>query len=54
MSLEYIPTEERDEKISTKALERRKFKFQKGRFRVVDNPFLVERGCSNGTPKWGF
>ena len=45
MSLEYIPIEEQDANILTKALLRGKFEFHRGRIRVSDNPFLVEREC---------
>eukprot|EP00253_Pinus_taeda_P025505 PITA_25505 len=45
MLLDYIPTEEKDADILTKALLRCKFKFHRDRIEVVDNPFLVERGC---------
>ena len=45
MSLDYIPTEEKDADILTKALERRKFEFHRGRIRATDNRFLVEREC---------
>ena len=45
MLLEYIPIEEHDANILTKALLRCKFKFHRGRIGVVDNPFLVEREC---------
>ncbi len=45
MLLEYTPTEEYDADILTKALSRCKFEFHRGRIRVEDNPFLVEREC---------
>ena len=45
MLLDYIPTEEKDADILTKALQRCKFEFHKDTIRVVDNPFLVEREC---------
>jgi hypothetical protein len=45
MLLEYIPTEEQDADILTKALSRGKFEFHRGRIGVSDNPFLVEREC---------
>ena len=45
MLLDYIPREEQDVDILTKALSRCKFKFHKDRIGVVDNPFLVEREC---------
>jgi len=43
MLLEYIPTEDQDIDILTKALSRCKFKFHRDRIGVADNPFLVER-----------
>eukprot|EP00253_Pinus_taeda_P030446 PITA_30446 len=45
MLLSYIPTEDRDADILTKALTRRKFKYHRGRIGVADNPYLVEREC---------
>ena len=45
MLLQYIPTEDQDADILTKALTRRKFEYQRGRIRVKDNPYLVEREC---------
>ena len=45
MLLQYIPTEEHDANILTKALSRGKFEFHKSRIGVSDNPFLVEREC---------
>jgi len=45
MLLEYIPMEEQDADILTKALSRCKFEFHRDRIRVADNPFLVEREC---------
>ena len=45
MLSEYIPTEEQDANILTKALSRCKFEFHRDTIRVVDNPFLVEREC---------
>ena len=45
MLLSYIPTEDQDVGILTKALTRRKFKFHRGRIGVADNPYLVEREC---------
>eukprot|EP00253_Pinus_taeda_P010446 PITA_10446 len=45
MLLDYIPTEEQDADILTKALSRCKFKFHRDRIGVVDNPFVVEREC---------
>ena len=41
MLLEYIPIEEQDAYILTKALPRGKFEFHRGRIGVFDNPFLV-------------
>ena len=43
MLLQYIPTEDQDANILTKALGRRKFEYHRGRIRVKDNPYLVER-----------
>jgi len=45
MLLQYIPTEEQDNEILTKALSRGKFEFHRCRIGVVDNPFLVEKEC---------
>ena len=45
MLLSYIPTEDQDANILTKALTRSKFKYHGGRIRVADNPCLVEREC---------
>ena len=45
MLLEYIPTEEQDVDILTKALSRCKFEFHIDRIEVANNPFLVEREC---------
>ena len=45
MLLHYIPTEDQDEDIVTKALTRSKFKYHRDRIRVKDNPFLIEREC---------
>ena len=45
MLLDYIPTEEQDVDILTKALPRCKFEFHRDKIEVVDNPFLVEREC---------
>ena len=45
MLLSYIPTEDRDADILTKALTRRKFKYHRGRIGFVDNPYLAEREC---------
>jgi len=43
MLLQYIPREEQDVDILTKALLRGKLDFQRCRIRVVDNPFLAKR-----------
>ena len=43
--LEYIPTEDQNDDILTKALSRCKFEFHRGRIVVANNPFLVEREC---------
>lgn len=45
MSFEYIPTEEQDVDNLTKIFSRGKSVFHRGRIRVVDNPFIVEREC---------
>ena len=45
MLLQYIPTEDQDADILMKALTRRKFEYHRGRIRVKDNPYLVEREC---------
>ena len=45
MLLHYIPTEDQDADILTKALTKRKFEYHRDRIRVKDNPFLVEREC---------
>ena len=45
MLLSYIPTEDQDADILTKALTRSKFKYHIGRIGVADNPYLVEREC---------
>eukprot|EP00253_Pinus_taeda_P003318 PITA_03318 len=45
MLLSYIPTEDQDVDILTKALTRRKFEYHRGRIGVADNPYLVEREC---------
>eukprot|EP00253_Pinus_taeda_P021765 PITA_21765 len=45
MLLSYIPTEDQDADILTKAITRRKFEYHRGRIRVVDNPYLDEREC---------
>ena len=43
MLLSYIPAEDQDADILTKALIRRKFEYHRGRIGVADNPYLVER-----------
>ena len=43
MLLQYIPIEDQDADILKKVLSRRKFEYHRGRIRVKDNPFLVER-----------
>ena len=43
MFLSYIPTEDQDVDILTKALTRSKFEYHRGRIGVEDNPYLVER-----------
>jgi hypothetical protein len=45
MLLQYIPTEDQDADILTKALTKSKFKYHRDRIGVKDNPFLVEREC---------
>jgi hypothetical protein len=45
MFLQYIPMEDRDADILTKALTRSKFKYHRDRIGVKDNPFLAEREC---------
>ena len=45
MLLSYIPTEDQDADILTKALTRRKFEYHRGRIGVADNSYLVEREC---------
>ena len=45
MLLQYIPTEDQDADIRTRALTSRKFEYHRGRIGVKDNPFLVEREC---------
>ena len=45
MLLQYIPTKDHDEEILTKALEKRKFEYHRGKIRVADNAFLVGREC---------
>ena len=43
--LQYIPMEDWDANIMTKALTRRKFEYHRGRIGVEDNRFLIEREC---------
>ena len=45
MLLSYIPTEDHDADILTKALTRRKLEYHRDRIGVADNPYLVEREC---------
>ena len=45
MLLSYIPMEDQDADILTKALARRKFEYHRDRIGVADNPYLVEREC---------
>ena len=45
MLLQYIPTKDQDADILTKALDRKKFEYDRGRIRVKDNPYFVEREC---------
>jgi hypothetical protein len=45
MLLQYIPTEDQDANILTKALTKGKFEYHRDRIGVKDNPFLVEREC---------
>ena len=45
MLLSYIPTEDHDVDILTKALTRSKFEYHRGRIGVADNLYLVEREC---------
>ena len=45
MLLSYIPMEDQDADILTKALTRSKFEYHRDRIRVADNPYLVEREC---------
>ena len=45
MFLQYIRKEDQDADILTKVLTRRKFEYHRGRIRVKDNPYLVEREC---------
>ena len=43
MLLSYIPMEDQDADILTKALSKRKFKYHRDRIGVADNPYLIER-----------
>jgi len=43
MLLDYIPMEDQDAHILTKAFSRCKFEFQRDRIGVANSPFLVER-----------
>ena len=43
MLLQYIPTEDQDADILTKAPTKSKFEYHRDRIEVKDNPFLVER-----------
>ena len=45
MLLQYIPTEDKDVDILTKALTEIKLEYQRDRIGVKDNPLLVEREC---------
>ena len=45
MLLQYIPMEDQDAYILTKALGKRKFEYHRGKIRVKGNPYLVEREC---------
>ena len=45
MLLRYIPTEDQDADILTKALTMRKLEYHGGKIGVKDNPYLVEREC---------
>jgi hypothetical protein len=45
MFLQYIPTEDQDVDILTKALTKRKIEYHRDRIGVKDNPFLIEREC---------
>eukprot|EP00253_Pinus_taeda_P029637 PITA_29637 len=45
MLLSYIPTEDQDADILTKALTRSKFEYHRDMIGVADNPYLVEREC---------
>ena len=43
MLLQYTPMEDQDADILTKVLTKKKFEYHRGRMRVADNLFLVER-----------
>ena len=45
MLLSYIPTEDQDVDILTKALTRSKLEYHRGSIGVENNPYLVEREC---------
>ena len=45
MLLQYIPTEDQNADILTKALAKRKFEYHRGRSGVAYNPFLVDKEC---------
>jgi hypothetical protein len=45
MLLQYIPMEDQDANILTKALTGRKFKYHRDKIGVKYKPFLVEREC---------
>jgi len=45
MLLQYVPTEEHDADILTKAFSRGKFEFHRCGIGVFDNPFLAKREC---------
>ena len=45
MLLQYIPTEDQDAYILTKALGKRKIEYHRDRIEVAYNPFLVEKEC---------
>ena len=53
MLLQYIPTTDQDVDILSKALTKRKFEYHRDRLGVKDNPFLVERGFSDLTRRFG-
>ena len=45
MLLQYIPMEDQDADILTKALTKSKFEYHRCRIGVKDNPYLVESEC---------